>query len=202
MADREHLYHGKRKDNGEWVISNSIWQVNNYVTCLWFESHWVEVVPETVGEWTDLRDINGERIFKDNILQSRASENPEDWKYWRVEYSDGSYVFTREAVYRKKHKYEENLLCEDEIELYGLVVVGNIHDNGDLFEELKPPISVWDMNLSTRAERVLFFAGVETLQDLSKLTAKDLMQIPRLGVKSRDEIVDKCKSYGVSIPPR
>lgn len=91
-----------------------------------------EVIPETVGQYTGLKDKNGMVIFEGDILESRASENKEDWRRWVVTFYDGSFCFEREIPRKYKHKHEQNLLCEDEVKLYGLVVIGSIHDNPEL----------------------------------------------------------------------
>ena len=94
-----------------------------------------EVIPETVGEYTGLTDKNGKKIFEGDILENRASENKEDWKRWVVAFYDGSFCFEREIPRKHKHKHEQNLLCEDEVKLYRLAVIGNIHDNPELLTE-------------------------------------------------------------------
>ena len=132
---REILFRGKRIDNDEWVEGCYLYDKKydkHYITEV--GTHCGEVIPETVGQYTGVTDKNGKRIFEGDIVQSQASDNQEDWKNWRVEYVNGSFVFTRDLP-RKKHKYEENLLCEEEIELYGLAVIGNIHDSPELLEE-------------------------------------------------------------------
>lgn len=90
------------------------------------------VYADTVGQYTGLTDKNGKKIFEGDILESRASEYKEDWKKWTVLFQDGSFCFERENLKKRKYKHEQNLLCEDEIELYGLVIIGNIHDNPEL----------------------------------------------------------------------
>lgn len=92
--------------------------------------NFIEILPESICKNTYVSDINGNDIYENDILESRISENKEDWKQWKVVYSDGSYVITRDYIYRKKPKYEEELLCEDNIRLYGLTLIGNtIKDN-------------------------------------------------------------------------
>lgn len=93
-----------------------------------------EVYEDTICEYTGLTDKNKVKIFEGDIVESRASESPEDWKRWVVVWNDGGFEFTREVSHRKKHKHEANTLCSDEIELYGLVVVGNIFDSPKLLE--------------------------------------------------------------------
>mgnify|MGYP004479820155 CR=1 FL=1 len=141
--NNRYRFRGKRKDNGEWIEG---WITTQYKKG--FDSkilftriksnvfgggeHLVDT--ETVGQCTGLKDKNGKLIFEGDIVESRASENQEDWKKWGVGFSDGSFCFNRKNPKKRKHKYEENLLCVDEIELYGLTVIGNIHDNPELLE--------------------------------------------------------------------
>ena len=103
------------------------------------DSQWTmqpyEVIPETVGECTSVKDVKGELLFTGDIVESRGSENKEDWKRWVIVFFDGSYCFEREIPRKRKHKYEQNLLCKDEIELYGLTKIGNIHDNSELLNK-------------------------------------------------------------------
>ncbi|MBO5187215.1 MAG: hypothetical protein J6B91_09270 [Prevotella sp.] len=94
------------------------------------------VKAETVGEYTGLTDTNAKHIYEGDVVESRASENPEDWKRWLVSWQDGAFWFSTEPKKKRKHTYcLEDTLCEDNIAFYGLVVVGNIHDNPELMKE-------------------------------------------------------------------
>lgn len=137
--NRKILFRGKRKDNGEFVYGNLfIPDKPDTPTQICIGTNVVrityDVVPETVGQYTGLTDKNGIKIFNNDIVESRASENKEDWKRWRIVFYDGSYCFERDIPHKRKHNHERNLLCEDEIALYGLTVIGNIYSNPDLLE--------------------------------------------------------------------
>ena len=131
------LSRGKRKDNGEWVDGNLVYTRTTtlgVVTEIYTLEMRYEVIPETVGKCAGLEDKNSKLIFEGDIVESRSSENKEDWKRWVVQFTDGSFCFEREIPRKRKFKYEQNLLGIDNIELYGLTVIGNIHDDKELLE--------------------------------------------------------------------
>lgn len=142
---REIIFRGKDRTG----IMNHLWQEGSLDNTneefpkivrldRWGNKMLIDVAPETVVQFTGLTDKNGKRIFEGDILESRASENKLDWKRWKVHFEDGCFVFDSFAKVvesRRKYRHEVNMLCADEIELYGLVVVGNIHDNHELMEE-------------------------------------------------------------------
>jgi len=73
---REILFRGKRVDNGEWVEGSLIVTDYGYGTMHYFIQYKVvgfqyfksEVIPESVGQFIEALDKNGNKIFEGDIL--------------------------------------------------------------------------------------------------------------------------------------
>ena len=121
---RENLYHGKRKDNGEWVEGYYV-PVGEYhyiltgklelVSYLGFE-HFL-VIPETVGQYIELPDKNGKKIFEGDIV--RDAETSEVGKIFFDKYTSTFVICF------------ENTIADFNAS-YSLEVIGNIYDNPEL----------------------------------------------------------------------
>ena len=126
--NERYLVHGKRKDNGEWVVGyytvdaagQEIIDVMNDMGL--FES-WHPIDPSTLGAYTGIADKNGERIFDGDIVEGIFSG---EVVRGVIQYgSDAKYYIYREGLYG----IELNNASD------WLQVIGNIYDNPDLLED-------------------------------------------------------------------
>ena len=67
------------------------------------------------------------------------------------------------------------------------------------FNEESNPTKIENMDLSVRSYNCLKRAGIDTLQQLAKLSYRDLINVRNLGRKSVNEIIEKLKEYGYEI---
>lgn len=139
MRENMGIYRGKRVDNGEWiegniVVGNCINKGNCYICPATNVVHlldddsfgfgcFYEVDPETVGEWTGMKDKNGKRIFEGDIVEEFCGVNGHR--------KQGAVYFNDLFLQFLFGDYNSLLKCS----IYERKVIGNIYDNPELAKE-------------------------------------------------------------------
>lgn len=118
--NREILFRGKRKDNGEWVIANNVFVSEVFAAIADYA-----VFPSTVGQFTGLCDKNGNKIFEDDIVVFDEAEDP-DMERAVVVFDDGKF-----KLKYCNYGYMDDL---DGTTAKRQIIIGNIHDNPEMCE--------------------------------------------------------------------
>ena len=124
---REILFKAKRIDNGDWVEGNYITDEQDkekaYIGYIFGIEDFdiVEVNPETLCQYTELKDKNGNRIWESDIVRM---ENAMDEGIGNVEFYGGMWYVDGEP---NNNLYDILEYDDGEVE-----VIGNIFDNPEL----------------------------------------------------------------------
>jgi uncharacterized phage protein (TIGR01671 family) len=130
-------FRGKRKDTGEWVCGYYVQADNKHyiftgitgllkVTpahCLMYRDfERYEVIRETVGSYTGIKDKNGVKIFEGDILECERHIPDTNFKKEKfrheVHFDNGVFYALQEFLFEK-------------------TIIGNIHDTPDLLDRNK-----------------------------------------------------------------
>ena len=135
--NREIKFRAKRKYIGKWVCGNLLLWSDSSASIIMetAEGHKeYDVDPDTVGQYTGLKDRNGKEIYEGDILLLSdkntyqelvvVEQGPYGWVFYNpktvLRFKDGSYTYRAVENYRR---------------LFGIgEVIGNIHDNPELLE--------------------------------------------------------------------
>lgn len=126
---REIKFRGKRSDNGE-LVYGDFRPAENCIAVPCYIRHFgigydvYSVDPDTVGQYTGLKDKNGREIYEGDIISARGI-------ILTVKYIEG--VFFACNVDPNIDKYPLYILCEWENES-GCEIIGNIHNNPELLK--------------------------------------------------------------------
>lgn len=124
---KEILFRGQKVDNGEWT-EGYLFKQWNRTFLLWGMTgdipNMIEVIPETVGQFTGLTDKNGKKVFEGDVVEYAGS--------------CGEIVFAecRGSFFGR----EKDMYCEwlSTLPRYGtgiMEIIGNIYDNKEILED-------------------------------------------------------------------
>ena len=134
---REILFRAKRKDNGEWVEGQYAYLLNphtengepvKHLICNGTNVFNYEVDPDTLCQYTGLKDKNGNRIWENDICVLHTNSIDEEDGYFKVEYDkdNARFVFLGVSL-----QLDFEFIRDDECE-----VVGTIFEHPELQEYL------------------------------------------------------------------
>lgn len=133
---REILFRAKRIDNGEWVEGQYAFILNpltesgepiKHLICNGTNIFNDEIDPETLCQYTGLKDKNGNRIWENDIVGAWSEGKTYIGRVKRR--VDGLYI-----IYPSYQKQEFWGLCPDENGKTTVEVIGNILDNPELLK--------------------------------------------------------------------
>lgn len=138
MRDIE--YRGKSIRTGNWIVGSSlINKLGAYIVseenpheCTQYGyieiDEYEKVLPETVGQYTGLKDKHGKKIYEGDVLEHANEFGDHEWKTIIV-FEDGMFTckHVRNGFVSKVSPY---------IEMQSAEIIGNTYENLELLEEL------------------------------------------------------------------
>ena len=124
---REIKFRGKRLHNGEWVYGYyAYFPATHKAIILETNGYYVNeygAIPETVGQFTGLKDCNGKEIYEGDVTDDNVGigsvEYSEKYAGFRVNYHNGYCKWFYDYLDSEKRTLE---------------IIGNIHENPELLK--------------------------------------------------------------------
>lgn len=135
---REILFRGKRKDNGEWaygylyIRNDGQYEISFYSKYFDSERFTYDIIPETVGEYTNLTDKNDKKIFEGDIIKQINSYDKLEMTGF-VRFSKSSQFVISHTYTEKENCYKRGMKKAFAIKT-NCEIIGNIYDNPKLLE--------------------------------------------------------------------
>jgi uncharacterized phage protein (TIGR01671 family) len=130
MAMREIKFRGKDKATGKWLYGDFTHRPgkgeNEYSIYMLDGDSMVhrDVDLLTVGQYTELKDVNGNEIYKDDVVE------------WQKEHH-GVVIYNKGAYWIQCMGQEKGRLRLDDTMRFGLTIIGNIHDKEADIDEFR-----------------------------------------------------------------
>ncbi|NLO71988.1 MAG: hypothetical protein GX102_13795 [Porphyromonadaceae bacterium] len=119
---REIMFRGKLKSNSGWVYGYVDAALYKDLVVIHTDISTHEVIPETVGQFTGLKDKNGLEVYEGDILAIKDFN--ENIKAKGIcTYSNGCFWLQDD---------EQIMLLYRELDFGEMQVIGNVHDNPEL----------------------------------------------------------------------
>ena len=124
---REILFRGKTHD-GNWIYGTGWTEFLNMFPdrtgnlWIWSDHQWKEIIPETLGQYTGLKDKNGKMIFEGDVvcgINGSFNGCPCEWGPFPIEYDESEAKF-RVPLWG---------IHENNDRTHWFEIIGNIHDN-------------------------------------------------------------------------
>lgn len=141
---REILFRGKRVDNGEWIqgiyypVEHTGFSIPGGIDYYIITRRpggcksQIQVIPETIGQFTGLTDKNGNKIFEGDIVQcveAFALDKIKKGECYVVDWFDEGAMF---EITKGLDSEDFNHCTELQFK-----IIGNIHDNPELLKGTK-----------------------------------------------------------------
>lgn len=132
--EREILFRGKRTDNHQWVLGSLLLEGtgtnrNPYIVN---DKGKYRVAHKTISQYTGLADNNGVKVFEGDIISIPFEEDRSPYEENCIYYESGTVYFCAEH-HGWYVQFKDDSLSIWEYDETDFVVVGNIHDNPELF---------------------------------------------------------------------
>lgn len=150
------LFKGKRVDNGEWIEGSLLnFRENTYIIphdseyCyddtekFAFDIEYFEVIPETVGQYTELTDKNNKKIFVGDIIEFQFDNDDCPFPDKNTKKKIGRVYFEKfRASFAIAMGLNGDSVLNNDLFRYvqngnRVSVIGNIHDTSELLKGLR-----------------------------------------------------------------
>lgn len=140
---REIKFRGKSINNGKWIHGSLVGTdvIAGGYAKTWDDDleldEWEKVDPETVGQFTGLRDANGVEIYEGDIVQNRRTSSAGQAAYKVIWHEYGGEWGFKPFPLAGNKPFTNRVLLEDweMIDDAEVVILGNIYDNPELLED-------------------------------------------------------------------